>query len=66
MTSTAGTSSKATAIKRQSSSAIAPKVMASMIRLSSITNSICTYSALTASVSLVMRPTNWPLIVRSK
>ena len=66
ISATAGNSAATTSISRQSSQSIATIVPASTIRLSSITNSTCTYSVFTASVSLVTRLTSWPVIARSK
>ena len=66
MPTTAGTSSATISIRRQFSSAIVTSIVASMMALSSITNSSCTYSVLTASVSLVTRLTSCPVMARSK
>ena len=63
---TAGTSSATINISRQFSQAIITSMLPSITRLSSMTNSSCTYSDLTASVSLVTRLTSWPVMARSK
>jgi hypothetical protein len=66
MATTAGTKVATISISRQSSTAMVTSSAVSVIRLSSITNNSCTYSVFTASVSLVTRLTNCPVMARSK
>jgi hypothetical protein len=66
MPNTAGTSSATISISRQSSQAITAIMPTRVMTLSSITNSTCTYSDFTASVSLVTRLTSWPVMAPSK
>ena len=66
MPASPGTSSSTISISRQSSHSIATTTPKSTVRPTSISNSTCVYSCLTASVSLVMRLTSWPVMARSK
>lgn len=66
MAKVAGNSSRVTSISRQSSQAIAASAPSTTMLLLRMTNSACTYSALTDSVSLVTRLTSWPVMALSK
>ena len=66
ITSTAGSRASTISIRRQSRKAMAAMVPIRTMELSRMTNSTCTYSDFTASVSLVTRLTSCPVMARSK